>query len=63
MCGEHGKEYSSVKKYIGCDADACYSIFVSLREDGQWDRPVRVEHDELEMERLLRQLPRVLRCN
>jgi hypothetical protein len=57
MCGEHRKEYCSVKKYIGCDAHARYSIFVSLREDGQWDRPVRVEHNELEMERFLKQLP------
>jgi transposase len=57
MCGEHRKEYCSVKKYIGCDAHARYSIFVSLREDGQWDAPVRVEHNELEMERFLKRLP------
>ena len=46
-----------MKKYIGCDAHARYSIFVSLRENGQWDPPVRVEHNELEMERFLKQLP------
>jgi transposase len=46
-----------MKKYIGCDAHARYSIFASVREDGQWDAPVRVEHNELEMERFLRQLP------
>jgi transposase len=57
MCGEHKRRYCSVKKYIGCDAHARYSIFASLREDGQWDPPVRVEHDRLEMERFLKQLP------
>ena len=42
-----------MKKYIGCDAHARYSIFASLREDGGWDPPVRVEHNELEMDRYL----------
>lgn len=46
-----------MKKYIGCDAHARYSIFASLGEDGHWDPPVRVEHNELEMERFLKQLP------
>jgi hypothetical protein len=46
-----------MKKYIGCDAHARYSIFASLREDGRWDPLVRVEHDEGEMERFLKQLP------
>ena len=46
-----------MKKYIGCDAHARYSIFASVREDGRWDPPVRVEHNELEMERFLKQLP------
>jgi transposase len=46
-----------VKKYIGCDAHARYSIFASLREDGRWDPAVRVEHNEGEMERFLKQLP------
>ena len=39
-----------MKKYIGCDAHARYSIFASLREDGKWDAPVRVEHNELSAE-------------
>lgn len=47
-----------MKKYIGCDAHARYSIFASLQEDGHWDPLVRVEHNELEMERFLQQLPR-----
>lgn len=46
-----------MKKYIGCDAHARYSIFASVREDGGWDPLVRVEHNELEMERFLKQLP------
>lgn len=46
-----------MRKYIGCDAHARYSIFASLREDGRWDPLVRVEHNELEMERFLKQLP------
>lgn len=46
-----------MKKYIGCDAHARYSIFASLREGGGWDPPVRVEHKEGEMERFLRGLP------
>jgi len=46
-----------MRKYIGCDAHARYSIFASLREDGSWDPLVRVEHNELEMEGFLRQLP------
>lgn len=46
-----------MKKYIGCDAHGRYSILAILREDGGWDPPVRVEHNELEMERYLMQLP------
>lgn len=46
-----------MRKYIGCDAHARYSIFASLREDGAWDPLVRVEHNELEMERFLKQVP------
>jgi len=57
MCGEHRKDYCSMKKYIGCDAHTRYSIFVSLREDGGCDPAVRIEHNELEMERYLKQLP------
>jgi len=45
-----------MKKYIGCDAHARYSIFAVLREDGRWEAPVRVEHQESEMERYLKQL-------
>jgi transposase len=44
-----------MKKYIGCDAHAGYSVFASLREDGQWDPMVRVEHHEQELERYLKQ--------
>lgn len=46
-----------MKQYIGCDAHARYSIFVSMDETGRVDRPVRVEHDELEMRRFLSTLP------
>jgi hypothetical protein len=45
-----------MKEYIGCDAHARYSIFASLREDGACDPSVHVEHNELEMERFLKQL-------
>ena len=46
-----------MRKYIGCDAHARYSILASVREDGQWDAPVRVEHNQLSMELCLKQLP------
>jgi transposase len=46
-----------VKKYIGCDAHARYSLFAVLREDGRWEAPVRVEHEHTEIERFLKQLP------
>jgi transposase len=46
-----------MRKYIGCDAQARYSIFASVREDGRWDPLVRVEPNELERERFLKQLP------
>jgi hypothetical protein len=52
------RRYGSMKQYIGCDAHARYSIFASLREDGGWDPLVGVEHNELEMERFLKELPR-----
>jgi transposase len=46
-----------MKQYIGCDAHARYSIFVSMDEAGKAAAPVRVEHDELEMRRFLGRLP------
>src|ERR1700761_3769829 len=46
-----------MKQYIGCDAHAGYSIFVSMDETGKAAGPVRVEHDELEMRRFLGTLP------
>lgn len=46
-----------MRKYIGCDAHARYSIFVSIDGSGKAAAPVRVEHNELEMERFLKQLP------
>ena len=46
-----------MKTYIGCDAHGRYSIFVSLREDGRCEAPVRVEHNEGEMKHYLQQLP------
>lgn len=46
-----------MKQYIGCDAHARYSIFVSMDETGKVGRPVRVEHDDLEMRRFLGNLP------
>lgn len=33
-----------MKKYIGCDAHARYSVFVSVDEKGQAAAPIRVEH-------------------
>jgi len=33
-----------MKKYIGCDAHARYSVFVSVDERGRADPPIRVEH-------------------
>ena len=46
-----------MKQYIGCDAHARYSIFVSMDEKGHSSPPVRVEHDELELRRFLGSLP------
>jgi transposase len=46
-----------MKKYIGCDAHARYSIFVVMEENGNCAPPVRVEHDEGEMRRYLATLP------
>jgi len=46
-----------MKQYIGCDAHARYSIFVSIDEKGRASSPVRVEHDELEVRRFLSSLP------
>jgi len=46
-----------MKQYIGCDAHARYSIFVSMDENGKAAAPTRVEHDELEMRRFLSTLP------
>ena len=33
-----------MKKYIGCDSHARYSVFVSMDEKGKVSAPVRVEH-------------------
>lgn len=33
-----------MKQYIGCDAHARYSVFVSVDETGKIGPPVRVEH-------------------
>lgn len=46
-----------MKQYIGCDAHARYSVFVSMDENGKTSAPMRVEHDELEMRRFLDGLP------
>lgn len=46
-----------MKQYIGCDAHARYSIFVSMDENGKTSAPTRVEHDELEMRHFLGRLP------
>lgn len=46
-----------MKKYVGCDAHARYSIFVTMDEKGRTEAPVRVEHDELEMRSYLGSLP------
>jgi len=43
-CGEHSERYCSVKKYIGCDSHARYSVFVSVDETGKASAPVRVDH-------------------
>ena len=44
-----------MRKYIGCDAHARYSIFASLREDGRWDAPVRWNTSGWRLERFLKQ--------
>ena len=46
-----------MKQYIGCDAHARYSIFVTMDESGKASSPIRVEHDELEIRRFLAGLP------
>ena len=33
-----------MKQYIGCDAHARYSVFVSVDETGRIGAPVRVDH-------------------
>ena len=34
-----------MKQYIGCDAHARYSVFVSVDEKGRVGTPVRVAHE------------------
>lgn len=38
-----------MKQYIGCDAHARYSVFVSVNEQGKIGPPVRVEHGSREL--------------
>ena len=48
-CGEHSERYCGVKKYIGCDSHARYSVFVSMDEKGKVSAPVRVEHQSRDL--------------
>src|SRR5208283_3262899 len=57
VLGAHRGGTAAMKKYIGCDAHARYSIFVVMEENGNCAPPVRVEHDEGEMRRYLATLP------
>src|SRR5579863_6581767 len=55
------RRYGSIRKYVGCDAHARYSIFVSMDEGGKLSAPVRVEHEELEMRQFARRFAGGLR--
>lgn len=46
-------------EYIGWDADARYSIFVSMDENGKRAAPFPLEHHDLELPRFLGSLPPV----
>lgn len=34
-----------MEKYIGCDAHRCYSVFVTVDENGRASKPTRIEHE------------------
>ena len=55
-CGEHSERYCSVKKYIGCDSHARYSVFVSVDETGKASAPERVDHQARDL-RITRKRP------
>lgn len=38
-----------MKKFIGCDAHARYSVFVTIDESGRVEKPVRVKHGSREL--------------
>lgn len=45
-----------MKKYIGCDSHARYSVFVSVDENGKASAPVRVEHQSRDLRDYLEKL-------
>ncbi len=45
-----------MKQYIGCDAHARYSVFVSIDETGRIEPPVRVEHQGRDLRDYLEKL-------
>src|SRR5580693_1684412 len=46
-----------MKEYIGCDAHKKYSVFVSVNEQGQSSRPLRVSHERETYRQFLASLP------
>ena len=50
-----------MKQYIGCDAHARYSVFVSVDETGKIGPPVRVEHGSRDLRDYLGKLEKRLR--
>ena len=46
-----------MKKYIGCDAHRCYSVFVSVDENGRASKATRVEHEGTALTEYLAKLP------
>lgn len=46
-----------MKKYIGCDAQRRYSVFVSVDEKGRASPPQRVEHEGTALQEYLGSLP------
>jgi transposase len=43
--------------FIGCDAHKKFSLFISMNEDGEYGRPLRVGHERKVMRAFLEELP------
>lgn len=46
-----------MKKYVGCDSHQRYSVFVTMDEKGEAGVPVRIQHENGELEKFLKTLP------